>query len=155
MLIFKCYFLWRPHCSIQKPFTRVSLSGIHFSAESTEAMRTKCLAQGHNIQMQLLLKPLITASRNRHLTHMTNMLLILQLYIYNNIIIKIPSTKNYSGNRPLHYQSQLMQLNLADSTVEHEVLLELLKACDVPIAHTTESGSLYDIQHFSFLIKQD
>ena len=34
------------------PFMTLSPPGTHFTAESTEAMRTKCLAQGHNILMQ-------------------------------------------------------------------------------------------------------
>ena len=50
-LIFKCYFLRRSHSTEQTPFTRVIPSGYHFTAESTEAMRNKCLAQGHNIVM--------------------------------------------------------------------------------------------------------
>ena len=43
--------------------------GAHFTAESTEIMRIKCLAQGLTMLMQLS----ISISRNRHLNHMTNM----------------------------------------------------------------------------------
>ena len=35
----------------QTPFTSVSSHDTHYSAESTEAMRIKCLAQGHSILM--------------------------------------------------------------------------------------------------------
>ena len=47
----------------------------HFTAESTEAMRIKCLAHGHNILMQTGFNLLISVSRNQHLSHMTTMLL--------------------------------------------------------------------------------
>ena len=55
-------------------YKRVLPSGTHFVAKLTEAMLTKCRAQGHNILMQSGFEPSITVSRNRHLTHMTNML---------------------------------------------------------------------------------
>ena len=45
--------------------------GTHFTAESTEAMPIKCLAQGHNILMPGL-EPSTPVSRNRHSNHMTN-----------------------------------------------------------------------------------
>ena len=47
--------------------------GTHFTAESTEVMRIKCLAQGHNILMSGF-ETSIFASRNQHSNHMTNML---------------------------------------------------------------------------------
>ena len=50
------------------------VSGTHLSAELTEAMRIKCLAQGHDMLMQPVLEHPISVSRNRHLTHTTNML---------------------------------------------------------------------------------
>ena len=37
---------------MEKTFTKVFQRGTNFTAESTEAMRIKCLAQGHNILMQ-------------------------------------------------------------------------------------------------------
>ena len=48
-VIFKCY-------SFEKPIALNTLhevvpAGTHFTAESTEAMRIKCLAQRHNIVM--------------------------------------------------------------------------------------------------------
>ena len=49
---FKCYFLRIAHSIEQTPFMRVFPPGTHLSAESTEAMRIKCLAQGHNKLMQ-------------------------------------------------------------------------------------------------------
>ena len=53
---------------------RIILSGAHSSDESIVAMRVKCAAQGHNILIQPWFKPSMAVSRNRHLTHMTNML---------------------------------------------------------------------------------
>ena len=41
-------FLRRAHGTEHTPFTRISSPGFHFTAESTEAMRMRCLAQGHN-----------------------------------------------------------------------------------------------------------
>ena len=46
----------------QTPFTSVFLSGSDFTAESTEAIRMKCLAQGHNILMQWKYYPLFPVS---------------------------------------------------------------------------------------------
>ena len=43
--------------------------GTHFTAESTEAMRIKCLAQGHNILMPGF-EPPTSVSSNRHPNHM-------------------------------------------------------------------------------------
>ena len=53
----------------------VTQPGTHFTAKSTEAMRIKSLAQGHNIQMPGF-DPSTSVSRNRHFNHMINMLLI-------------------------------------------------------------------------------
>ena len=50
---------------------KVNPPGTHFTAESTEAMQIKCLAQGNNILM-LGFEPSTSASRNRHSNHMTN-----------------------------------------------------------------------------------
>ena len=68
------YFLQKAHSTEQTPVMRVFLSGIYFAAKSTEAMRTKCLAQGHNIMMQQGFESSISVSRNRHLIHMSCML---------------------------------------------------------------------------------
>ena len=67
--------------TLNKTFMRVFLSGNDFTAESTEAMRVKCLSQGHSILMQLEFKPLITVSLNRHLTNITYILIRLSLYV--------------------------------------------------------------------------
>ena len=40
---FKCYFLRKAHSTEQTPFNRVFKFGAHFTAESTEAMQSKCL----------------------------------------------------------------------------------------------------------------
>ena len=47
--------------------------GVHFSAESTEAIRIKCVAQEHKILMQPRIELTISASRNRVFTHTINM----------------------------------------------------------------------------------
>ena len=44
----------------------VSPPGTNFTAESTEAMRIMCLAQGHNILMLPGFEPSTFVSRNRH-----------------------------------------------------------------------------------------
>ena len=72
--ILKCCFHCKAHSTDQTPFTRVFQSGTHFSSELTEAMQIKCLAQGHNIVIQPGIEPPFDVTRNRHLTHMTNML---------------------------------------------------------------------------------
>ena len=72
-LIFKCDFLWKADCTNQILFMMVFPSGTHFSAESTEAMQIKCFAQEFNVPMQPRFEPLITASRERHVTDMTIM----------------------------------------------------------------------------------
>ena len=53
------------------PFTRLSPTGTHFTAESTEAMRIKSLAQGENILM-LGFEPSTFCIQNRHSNHYTN-----------------------------------------------------------------------------------
>ena len=54
---------------------RVSPPGIHFIAESTEAMRMKCLAEGHNMLM-LGFVPSTSVSRSHHPNHITIMLIV-------------------------------------------------------------------------------
>ena len=49
--------------------------GTHFTAESTEVMRIKCLAQGHSILLPGF-EPSKSSSRNRHSNHMTNILYV-------------------------------------------------------------------------------
>ena len=49
--------------------------GTHFTAESTEAMRIKCLAQKRSILIPGF-QPSTSVSRNQHTNHMTNMLKI-------------------------------------------------------------------------------
>ena len=56
-------------------FTRVFLSGIHFTAELTEALRLETLAQGHNKLLLLEFEPSTSVSKNRHPNKMTNMIL--------------------------------------------------------------------------------
>ena len=48
-------------------------SGIHFTAESTEAVKIECLDQGHDALMQPGFQLSIAVSGNRHLNHMINM----------------------------------------------------------------------------------
>ena len=61
-------------------------------------------------------------------------------------------------NQKLKFQSSSLPISIivvehgVDSTVEHEVSVKLLWACDVPMDFTTESCSLYDMQHCPFLI---
>ena len=71
---FMWYFLRKAHSTEQTPFTRVSPYGTRLTAESIEAMRLKCLAQGHNALMLPGFKPSITVSTNRRLTDMTNII---------------------------------------------------------------------------------
>ena len=54
-LILKCYFFLKTHRAQKKTFKRVFPSGTHFSAESTEAMPAKSIAQGHNVSINRLL----------------------------------------------------------------------------------------------------
>ena len=61
-LIFYVLFPRRAHSTEQTPFTKMSPPGTHFSADSIEAMRNKCLAQGHDILMQLEFEPSIAVS---------------------------------------------------------------------------------------------
>ena len=75
-LIFKFYFLQKDHSTEQTPVMRMFPSDIHFSAELTEAMVIKCHAHGHSMPAQ----PVFAVTRNQHLTHMTNMLLLKLAY---------------------------------------------------------------------------
>ena len=59
---FRCYFFRNAHSTEQISFMSVFLSGTHFTAESTEAIQIKCLAQGHNLLMQPWFYPLIVLS---------------------------------------------------------------------------------------------
>ena len=54
---------------------RVFQPGAHDTAELTEAMQIKCLAQGHNILMEPRIEPSISVFRNGLLNLTTNMLL--------------------------------------------------------------------------------
>ena len=73
-MIYKCFLLRKAHSTEQTPFTKVFPSSTHFTAEATEAVRIKCLAQEYNILIQPGLEPSMSISRNRDLTNMTNML---------------------------------------------------------------------------------
>ena len=66
-VIFKYYFLRKAHG------TEHQLSGTHFTDEYTEAMRIRCLAQGHNILMLSWFEPSTSVSRNRHPNQITIM----------------------------------------------------------------------------------
>ena len=68
-MIFKCYFNRKAHSTELTPFAMVFQSGPYFTDESTEAMRIKCLAQGHNILIQPQFEPPIAVTRNGYLTH--------------------------------------------------------------------------------------
>ena len=57
----------------QNTLTRFSPAGTHFTADSTEATRIMCLAQGHNILLPGF-EPSTSVSRSRHSNYMTNML---------------------------------------------------------------------------------
>ena len=71
-LIFKCYFIRKDYGNEQAPFTSVIPFGIHFSADSTETMQTKCLAQDLNELMQPGYEPSIAVSRNLQFAITTN-----------------------------------------------------------------------------------
>ena len=45
-------------------------SGIHYSTESTEGLRIKCLVQGHNIPMQAIYCPEKIALANEDYCHL-------------------------------------------------------------------------------------
>ena len=71
-MIFKCYS--SKQLIAMDTLHKVVISpGTHFTTESTEAMRIKCLAQGRNILMPGF-EPSTSVSRNQHSNHMTNML---------------------------------------------------------------------------------
>ena len=57
----------------------VDPSGTHFTAESTDAMQIKCLAQGHNILISGFVQS-TSVTRNRYSNHYTNMLYYRFLY---------------------------------------------------------------------------
>ena len=68
MLLFFCC---AEHITEQTPNSSgdsrlTSPPGTHFSAKSTEVMRSKCLAQQHNLLMQLGFDSAIAVSRNPH-----------------------------------------------------------------------------------------
>ena len=74
-LIFKCYFLRRALGTANAPFTRMFVFGTHQSAESTEGMQIKCIAQGHiNI-----FEPSTSVSIKQNPVHATN---ILDIFIW-------------------------------------------------------------------------
>ena len=79
-LIAKCYLILKVHSTEQTAFWKVFPSGTHFTAESTEVIRIKCLAQGHDIQMLPGFEPSIAMSRNGYLTNMTNILQYIYIY---------------------------------------------------------------------------
>ena len=60
---------------------RLSPPGTHFTAESTEAMQIKYLAQGNNILLPGF-EPSTSVTRNRHLNQTANMLIGLKCHIY-------------------------------------------------------------------------
>ena len=66
---------------------RLSPPGTDFTTESTEAMRIKRLAQGHNILLPGF-EPSTSVSRNRHSSQTTNMLryyVMLCKYVINYV----------------------------------------------------------------------
>ena len=66
-----CYFLQSSQCAEQSTSTGVCPFDALLSAESTETMQIKCLAQGHNIFMKPKVELLISLSRYQLLTNMT------------------------------------------------------------------------------------
>ena len=85
----------KTHSIEQTSFTRWLPSGIHFSDESTGAMRSKCLAQGKNILMQPEFEPPIAVFRIRNLPHMANTLLILSVMPCGNSVSRNCSPHKY------------------------------------------------------------
>ena len=86
----------------------MSPPGTHFTAESTEAMQIKCLAQGHDILMPEF-APSASVSRNRHSNHMTNMLPILILshallisYLEYDIFVSSVNNVDFRVDEILH-----------------------------------------------------
>ena len=70
-MIFRCYSSEK--LIALNTFTSLSPPGTHFTAESTEAMRIKRLAQGRNILLPGF-EPSTSVCRNRHSNQTTNML---------------------------------------------------------------------------------
>ena len=66
----------------------MSPPGTHFTAESTEAMRIKCLAQGHNILMPEF-EPSTPVSRNRHSIYLEIKLVLIKIMIVHLLAITI------------------------------------------------------------------
>ena len=75
-MIFKCYS--SKNLIALNTLTRLSPPGTHFTAELTEAMQIKSLAQRHNILMPGF-KLSASVSRKQHSSHMTNMLHTIRL----------------------------------------------------------------------------
>ena len=93
-MILKCYSSEK--LTALTSFTRVSPPGNRFTAESSEAMRKKCLAQGHNILMPGF-ELSAHVHRNRHSNHMTNMFLnpVIQYEISLGLLIYVLQYKNH------------------------------------------------------------
>ena len=70
----------------------LSPPGTHFTVESTKAMLIKCLDHGNNIQMSGF-EQSTSVSRNRHSSHMTNM-----LHIWNNCFNAHRWNKKFLGS---------------------------------------------------------
>ena len=85
-MIFKCYSLRKAHSTEKARFTRVYPSGIYIISDSTETMRIKGLAHGRHMLMRSRFEPSIAVSRNRYLTHMTNMFRMLKLMWWFTVI---------------------------------------------------------------------
>ena len=61
-LIFECFFIQKVYSTEKTPFKRLFPSCIHFTVESTEALRVNCLVRLHSFLMQLGFQPSITGS---------------------------------------------------------------------------------------------
>ena len=72
-MIYKCYFSEK--LIALNTFHDVVNTWYSFYRCSTEALQIKCLAQGHSILLPGF-EPSTSSSRNRHSSHMTNVLLI-------------------------------------------------------------------------------
>ena len=89
---------------------RLSSSGNHFTAESTEAMRIKCLAQGHSILMP---GSSTSVFRNQHSNHTTNLLLtyICNLSFFTGVF---PNAMKIGKVIPMHKDGQNINLIIID-----------------------------------------